>query len=150
MQNSLDRLLEGVVHALREAVLPAVDDDYARTQLLAAAEVLANVAVRVEWRCASLRSEVDGVRAVLAVAAAAVPGAGLDPVRALLARAVPDDNAGLVAARVEHLAALAQAQGVLAALPDGTAAPARAAVAAFLRERLEADRALLRTGMFRG
>lgn len=50
MQNSLDRLLTGIVDALREVVAPATDDPYARAQAEAAADLLANLQPRVTWR----------------------------------------------------------------------------------------------------
>lgn len=124
MQNSLERLFEGMTTALREEVLPAVDDAYARSQLLACVELLANLAERVEWRCDALREEIEAVRAVL--------GAG----RELL----PEDNAGLVAARCDALDALARAQ------EEGLDTPQ---LRAFLGERLERELGLLHTGMYR-
>lgn len=124
MQNSLERLFEGMTTALREDVLPAVDDVYARSQLLACVELLANLAERVEWRCDALREEIGAARAVL--------GAGRDP--------LPEDNAGLVAARRDALDALARAQ------EEGLDTPQ---LRAFLGERLERELGLLHTGMYR-
>lgn len=124
MQNSLERLFEGMTTALREEVLPAVDDAYARSQLLACVELLANLAERVEWRCDALREEIEAVRAVL--------GAGREP--------LPEDNAGLVAARCDALDALARAQ------EEGLDTPQ---LRAFLGERLERELGLLHTGMYR-
>jgi hypothetical protein len=123
VQNSLDRLFEGMAEALREVVAPVVADPYAKAQVLATVEVLGNLATRVEWRCADLREEIERVDALL--------GGASD---------VPADNEGLVRARAERLAALAarQAEGSL----DETQ------LHAFLDWQLERELGRLRTGMY--
>lgn len=50
MQNSLDRLFEGMASALRQDVLPHLADPYARAQVTAAIELLGNLSTRVDWR----------------------------------------------------------------------------------------------------
>ncbi|MFW6031072.1 MAG: hypothetical protein ACOC9T_00655 [Myxococcota bacterium] len=50
MQNSLERLFDGVISSLHHAVLPEIDDPYAQLQLLATLELLANLAGAVDWR----------------------------------------------------------------------------------------------------
>jgi hypothetical protein len=60
MQNSLERLLLGVAIALREEIAPALDDEFARSQALAGAEILENLVPRVQWR-------VDDAEAVIAL-----------------------------------------------------------------------------------
>jgi hypothetical protein len=146
MQNSLERLLDGMAAALVEVVAPGLGDDpYARGQALACAELLRNLAPRVEWRCGDLAEVVRRARALLAQAdAVAPPGEdALRPARALLAQPDPDpaDNAALVEARRRHLAALAAVQGWLARGGGGEAAALRAEVRAFaawhLRTELE-------------
>lgn len=124
MQNSLERLFAGVASSLQEDVLPAVEDPYVRSQVLVSVELLANLAKRVEWRCAELRKEVEAIRAVI--------GRGDEP--------VPENNEGLVAARAEALDALARAQEQGLDTPE---------LRAFLTMRLDRDLARLRTGMYR-
>ena len=85
MQNSLERLFDGVVTSLRDDVAPAVDDPYARAQVAAAIELLANLAERVEWRSDLLRDEIEQVRAVLETARERP---------AVLDAPIPADNAG--------------------------------------------------------
>ena len=88
MQNSLERLFDGIATSLRENVAPAVDDPYAKAQVAATIELLANLAVRVEWRADLLREEIERIRAVLETA----------PERpAVLDAPVPLDSAGLLA-----------------------------------------------------
>ena len=84
IQNSLERLLAGVAAALREDIAPQLEDEFARGQALAGAEILENLVPRVQWRA-------DDAEAVIAL------------IRPLLA----DPPSG---GRDEHLRALADAQ----------------------------------------
>lgn len=113
MQNSLERIFAGMAASLHDVVRPAVTDPYARSQVEASAEMLRNLATRVEWRCDDLAAVVDRVRGVLAEAVGAAPDADdLRAARELLDAPAPDraDNAALVRAGTAHLAALAQVQ----------------------------------------
>ena len=49
MQNSLDRLFEGIALALRRDIAPHLTDPYAKAQVSAAVELLGNLASRVIW-----------------------------------------------------------------------------------------------------
>jgi 3-dehydroquinate dehydratase len=128
VQNALERLFEGIATSLREDVSPAVQDPYARAQVSAAIELLANLAVRVEWRADLLREEIARVRTVLETA----------PERpAILAEPVPDSGPGLADSRAAHLEALARGDVDEAALAD------------LLSWQVERELGLLRTGMYR-
>ena len=117
MQNSLERLFDGIAASLREDVAPAVEDPYAKAQVAATIELLANLAVRVEWRADLLREEIERIRAVLETA----------PERpAVLDAPVPLDGAGLLASRAAHLDALAQADPAEDASARATDLAARA------------------------
>ena len=121
MQNSLERLFDGIATSLRENVAPAVEDPYAKAQVAATIELLANLAVRVEWRADLLREEIERIRAVLETAPerpAVLDGAG--PARQrracsprarahldALTAADPDEDS---AARAPDLAARARAR----------------------------------------
>lgn len=146
MQNSLERIFEGLGVALREHVLPGVSDPWARIQVEAAAGILANLAVRVEWRCADLADEIVAVRGVLEEATAAAGAAPeVERARAVVAEDLPDraDNATLVASRAAHLEALAGVQAWAERCDDPAAGPVRDALRRVMAERLEADLALL-------
>lgn len=131
MQNSLRRLLEGTVRALLDDVAPAVEDPYARAQALAAADVLANLATRIEWSPAYLLWWSSAARELLAEAFAAAPDEPtFAPFPALLATSEPEPDTGAEAGSVvagdavetwaaEHLAALAAAREWAARDPDG-------------------------------
>jgi hypothetical protein len=124
VQNGLDRLLDGIAVALREDVLPEVDDSFARSQLLAAGELLANLSGRVEWRCDALAADVEGIHELL--------GRPSEP--------LPSGNAELLAARDGALADLAEVQGRGLDTPE---------LRAFLTARLDRELAQVRTGMYR-
>jgi len=127
VQNSLARIFDGIATSLRENVVPAVEDPYARAQVTATIELLGNLAERVEWRSDRLREEIERIRAVLETA----------PARATVLEApIPTDNAGLVAARTAHLDALTEARVEEDALRD------------FLAWQLGRELRLLRTGMY--
>jgi len=128
MQNSLERLFEGIATSLREDVAPAVEDPYARAQVTAAIELLGNLAVRVEWRADLLREEIARVRDVLATAAER-------PV--LLDEPVPAEGPALAGAHAAHLEALAQVTVDEAVLRE------------FLSWQVERELGLLRTGMYK-
>lgn len=97
LQNSLDRLFEGMARSLHEVVVPALDDPFAEAQAVAVAELLGNLSTRVEWRCSDQLETITRVRAALSEAGAALPG----PVPAA------GDAAALADSVRAHLAALA-------------------------------------------
>lgn len=146
MQNSLERIFDGLCATLREVILPEVSDPWTRIQVEAAVGLLANMATRVEWRCADLAGEIAAVREVLE-GATGVGGAApeLAIARAVLAEAVPadGDNARLVAARSAHLEALGGVQEWVARCDAPTAQPVRAALQRLLVDQLEEQLALL-------
>jgi hypothetical protein len=127
VQNSLARIFDGIATSLRDDVVPAVEDPYARAQVTATIELLGNLAERVEWRSDGLHEEIERIRAVLETA----------PARAgVLEAPIPTDNAGLVVARAAHLDALTHAEVEQGALRD------------FLAWQLGRELGLLRTGMY--
>jgi len=128
MQNSLERLFEGLATSLREDVAPAVEDPYAKAQVSASIELLANLAARVEWRADLLHEEIERCRTVLETA----------PQRpARLDTPVPESGAALSDAHAAYLDALARTDVDEAALRD------------FLAWQVERELSLLVTGMYK-
>jgi hypothetical protein len=109
-------------------VAPAVDDPYAKAQVAATIELLANLAVRVEWRADLLQEEIERIRAVLETAPVRPP---------VLDAQIPVDSAGLLASRAAHLDALT------------TADPDEEALRELLTWQLGRELGLLRTGMYK-
>ncbi|MBM3676518.1 MAG: hypothetical protein FJW96_01345 [Actinobacteria bacterium] len=133
MQNSLERIFEGMATSLREAVLPEVEDPYARAQVAAAIELVGNVATRVEWRADHLREEIERIRQVLAAAPSRVP---------VLDERLPLETAALVELRDRHREALGE-------LAEDGSEDVAAQLRRFLSWQLEHELALLRTGMYK-
>lgn len=122
---AVDTLVDGVIRTLREAVLPAVHERFARGQLFAVLDVLNNLRDRIEFRTALATAEAESAAAALRAAAAALPGEA----RAALERAVAEAPAEPPAERAAALrAAVVLALETLSRLPPGVAAPARAAL----------------------
>ncbi len=143
MQGSAKRMLEAIAYSLRDFVAPRVQDEFARTQLEAAAEVLENLAVRVDWR-ADLHEPSAGLHELLAGACAHAPRSELPITRAWLAAHADNPAAS---AWSERLEALAEVQAWIA--DPATDEPAlRVELQAFLQADFERERRLLRTGMF--
>lgn len=133
MQNSLDRILEGLARSLATDVAPHVDDPYAKAQVMAAVELVNNLATRVEWRREPLLADIEAARQVLSAAGADV--APVDPAAS---------GTELAAVRRGHLVAVAALQGT-----DVARRPEVASVLGdFLRSTLDRELELLRTGMY--
>jgi hypothetical protein len=140
MQNSLQRLLEGLAVSLREQIAPAVADPYARAQVAAAAELVENLGTRVEWRSQWLLEEVERVRPVLEAAVAGADAADLPLAREVL---VGPSEGNPLEARNRHVAALAE----VAAWAEGR--EVEADVRRVLAEQLATEALLMRRGMYR-
>jgi hypothetical protein len=71
VNNSLERLIGGIIATLRTRVIPNVADDYARAQAIGVIDLLNNIAPRLEWARAPLIEAVaerrNAIRAVRAL-----------------------------------------------------------------------------------
>jgi hypothetical protein len=144
MPSSPENLLEAIATSLRETVAPRIDDAFARAQVAAAAEVLDNLAVRVQWRDDQLRARCAQLRTLLMAACERAPENRLPRTQATLAAA---QDQPVPAVWEQSLDALAEVQGWLAA--PTTDEPALAAeLARFLRADYEHEQSLLRRVMF--
>ncbi len=65
MNNSLDRLLEGIATALRRDVIPRLDDEYATGQALAVIDLINNMKPRVDWAVPPLLARATSQRALI-------------------------------------------------------------------------------------
>ena len=139
MQNSLERLFGGMIDSLRDVVLPDTDDVYARAQLSACIEILANLSTRVEWRRSHLDDTASRAQTALEAAAAAAPE---------LERFARPPSAAIdpLAARDDALRRVSDALRACADLASGDAA--RATLLDFSRWHVATELNLLRTGMF--
>jgi hypothetical protein len=131
MQNSLERLLAGIAQSLREVVRPAVADPYAAAQAAAAAELLDNLAARVEWRRDLLLERAAAVAALLARAGR---------------RPEPPDEAMSGDELAESLRRLL---AELAAVQEAGPPELAADIEAFLAADLAREERLIRSSMYR-
>ena len=66
MRIPLERLIDGVVRALTEHVMPQVPDRFARGQLWSVVDILNNLRERIDWKAALLEDETRSAVGVLA------------------------------------------------------------------------------------
>ncbi|MFV0463925.1 MAG: hypothetical protein ACK5MP_12140 [Nostocoides sp.] len=147
MQNSLERIFEGLQYTLREVIAPSVSDPYIHSQITSVAEIVANLSTRVEWDCTQARELIEHIGGVLERAETAVPG-GNALVAQVLAEGPPPPGAGnaeLLQARDRHLSALRQVQQTMESSPDSDVDDA---IRAFLAWQVETETARLRSGIF--
>lgn len=111
IQNSLDRIFGGLVAALLEEVAPRVSDPYAHAQVLAAADLLANLATRVRWDPDYLAGWIPSARAILRDVLEEAGAERLPEVERVLSEEDADEPESRAAA---HLAALAEAEAFIA------------------------------------
>jgi hypothetical protein len=130
MQNSAERLLTGIAAALRDVTAP---DAYDRAQLAAAAELLDNLAGRLEWRHDDTQETLLRLQALLEDAVAQDDG-------------LPQTREWLAGPRDDVVGALEALAEVQTRVDPGSALAAR--TRAFARWQLERDVAQLRTGMY--
>ena len=128
MQNSLERLFDGIATSLRENVAPVVEDPYAKAQVAATIELLANLAVRVEWRADLLLEEIERIRVVLETA----------PERPAVLDAPSRSTAPASSPRAPRTST-----------HSPPPIPTRTALRALLTWQLERELGLLRTGMYK-
>jgi hypothetical protein len=132
MQNSLERIFEGLEATLRDVVAPTITDSYILTQITSVAEIVGNLASRVEWRSDHLLDVSVRVRPILEKAGGPLP-------------AMPSSassNAELLQSRDDHLAALGQVQRSLETVDNDEV---EALIREFLAWQVAFEMSLLRT-----
>jgi hypothetical protein len=121
IQNSLQRIFDGMVSSLTETVLPQLSDPYARNQLLSTLDLLMNVAERVEWQSEYLCRTLDAVEPPLrqALADGNLPAELAARLGSLQFRDAAMTNQQLTELCRDHLDALAAVQRVSGPPPGG-------------------------------
>ncbi len=148
---SIERLIDGLVQTLTEAVLPDVRTPFARGQVYAAIDVLRNMRDRIEEKVAFLEAETASAQAALDQAAASLRAGGaaaaasvaaqIEAVRATAPPVPPS------ARRASLRQALIEAMTALDALPSEIAAAARSAIASHLSAQVMRDVADLKPSL---
>lgn len=132
MQNSLERIFEGLESTLRDIVAPTITDSYILTQVTSVAEIIGNLSSRVEWRADQLLEVSVRVRPILEKAGRTLPRMP----------SIASSNAELVQARDDHLDALGQVQRSLETADN---AEVEALIREFLAWQVAFEASLLRT-----
>ncbi len=146
MRVPVERLIDGVVQTLIDAVLPDVATSFARGQLWAAVDVLKNLRDRVESRADLAEAEGDSAGAALERALGALTSA--PDVAGRVRAALADVPAAPAVARATALrAVLVDALTAIATLPEDTARAARAPLAEHLGAQVMRDVAVLKPSM---
>ncbi|HSB97392.1 MAG TPA: hypothetical protein VLC91_13130 [Spongiibacteraceae bacterium] len=70
MNNSLDRLIDGLIATVRAEIIPRLDDEFARGQAYGVVDILNNLKPRIDWLATPLVDEVREQEALLSELAA--------------------------------------------------------------------------------
>jgi hypothetical protein len=141
-QNSLERTLAAISETVRNAAANAVVDNYVAAQLAAAAELIDNLATRVEWRRELLAETIGRARIVVDAGVAAAASESLPLSRGLGALDLLSTD--LLPARDAHVAAVSEIAEWLGATAGHDAA--RAELMRFLVWQLAEERSLTIAG----
>ncbi len=142
MNNSFERLVDGMCTTLRAEVLPRMSDEYARSQVYGVINALNTFKLRAGWSALFLVEQIQAQRAALAAALALAAGAaGAPPVPELPALPGPalDPVAGLLASRDAGNHALGEWLAWLAAPGHGLATDVAQALEQALLAALRAE-----------
>lgn len=70
MNNSLDRLIDGLIATVRAEIIPRLDDEFARGQAYGVVDILNNLKPRIDWLATPLVDEVREQETLLSELAA--------------------------------------------------------------------------------
>jgi len=152
MNNSLARILDGMIATLRTEVIPRLDDEFARGQAFGAVDLLNNLKPRIDWLVTPLFDEVRDQRALLARLAEVFRGTA-----APLEAAFEEPGAGTPAHALEQLrneldmkicASIDWLARERAALPAATVAAAEAAIKQHMQVQLKREMSLTPKPLF--
>lgn len=152
MNNSLARILDGMITTLRNEIIPRLDDEFARGQAFGAVDLLNNLKPRIDWLVTPLFDEVRDQRALLAQLAEILRDAGapLPDVSGALEAGTPahalealrNDLDTRICALIDWLAR------ERAALPPATVAAAEAAFKQHMQAQLKREMSLTPKPLF--
>ncbi len=100
MNNSLDRIIDGMIATLRGEIIPRLEDEFARGQAYGAVDLLNNLKPRIDWLVTPFFDEVQAQRRLLEQLADIFKGSQPSLPQAPVAIAV---EAGATAASIETL-----------------------------------------------
>jgi hypothetical protein len=142
MNNSFERLVEGMADALRQQVIPNIIDEFARGQAYGVIFMLNSIRLRASWSTDFLREQLAAQQSLVEALAnvAGLPAEVRLPARPTLPDALPSGAAALEALRDEGDRAVCCLIDWLgthgSTQPAGAARDADAAVAAYMRRQI--------------
>lgn len=154
MNNSLARIIDGMIATIKSEVIPRLDDEFARGQAYGTLDLLNNLKPRIDWLVTPFYEEVQAQRLFLEQFAAIFAGTALQPpappVSAQLAPGTPAHEMESLRNRLdEHLCALidwlAQHRGEL---PAAVATAAEAAFKEHMKQQLKREMGLTPMPLF--
>ncbi len=93
MNNSLNRLIDGMIVQLRTEIIPRLDDEFARGQAYGVVDVLNNLKPRIDWLVTPLAEEVAEQQNLLVALQAAFGGEAGFPAAAAAQQPAPGATA---------------------------------------------------------
>jgi hypothetical protein len=148
MRIPLETLIDGVMHALREEVLPDLSSARARSRLWASLDVLNNMRDRVEEKAFFARMEIESADEALRACAAALRTAGFAEQAAAVLHSA---DAAVALPGEQRCAALrgvvVEALHALAGIPEHAASSARQALEVHLGSQALRDVMILKPSL---
>ncbi len=146
MNLTVERVVDGLVETLEREVLPDLQSRFARGQLHAALDVLANLRDRIEWRTDLLRADAEATATALTELAAGMREAGLGGDAAAIETGLAEAPAEPPAARAEALRAeMVAALEVVATLAPETGEALEGGLRGYLVQQAVRDVVPLKT-----
>lgn len=145
MNNSLDRLFEGIIGTLRQDVIPHVGDSYARGQAVAVIDLLNSISHRIEWVREPILESVRAKRALLDEVAAQMGDGTASHSPAEIERL---STADLIAERARLDAAICDALHEARLRQDEAAGVALSMLLEHVHDELEREKQMTRKPLF--
>lgn len=151
MNNSLDRVLDGIAEALRRDVIPRLDDEYATGQALAVIDLINNLKPRLDWAVPPLLARAEAQQTLIRELQEMLVGSPDCPLTGETLSPLPIDGSSLQALcdRLDGL--IGATVRWIGARPPGfcqTAEKARAAISRHVHAELRRDMALTARPLF--
>ena len=151
MNNSLERLLDGIAAALRRDVIPRLDDEYATGQALAVIDLINNLKPRLDWAVPPLLARAAAQQALITELEDLLARYPDRPLAGHALNALPVDGRGLQALcdRLDGL--IGATVRWIGARPPGPCQPtekAQAAISRHVHAELRRDMALTARPLF--
>ena len=151
MNNSLDRVLDGIAEALRRDVIPRLDDEYATGQALAVIDLINNLKPRLDWAVPPLLARAAAQQTLINELQELLGGLPDCPLTGQSLSPLPVDGRSLQALCDRLDGSIGATVRWIGARPPGPCQPteqAQAAISRHVRAELRRDMALTARPLF--